>query len=367
LFLANMSHELRTPLNGVLGLTELLMESEPRGDQIETLGVMRRSGEHLMAIINDVIDFTRLDANRLRLGSDVVDLQRVVTDILELMQPAVQRRGLTLSANFEPSVPPAVRADELRLRQVLTNLVGNAVKFTGAGSVTVTIRFEEGRLGFAVQDTGPGIAPEVQVRLFQPFEQAEAEANRRYGGSGLGLAISRRLVELMGGELELASVPGKGSTFTFQFPATPALLEERPARVQLTPRLDGAPRSVLVVDDNEVNLHVATALLRKVGCAATAVKSGREAIEAVDRIGFDAVLMDCHMPEVDGFEATRCIRKLDSPAARIPIVALTASVLPEELTRCLEAGMNACVTKPVTLAALREALARVLEDSQARG
>jgi CheY-like chemotaxis protein len=321
---------------------------------------MRRSGDHLLGLIEEVIDFARLEADRMPLASEPVDLELLVRDVVELLRPAASSASLELVAEVEPGMPRWVLGDQRRLRQVLMNLAGNAVKFTLRGSVRVTVGCAGGRHVFTVRDTGVGIDGAMLERLFQPFEQAEAEANRRFGGSGLGLAVTRRLVERMGGTLSVESQLGVGSTFTVAIPLTPT--DARPASPELAAvaPAPGAARRLLVVDDNELNLHVATALVRRLGHEATAYRSGQEAIDALQAGTFDAVLMDCHMPGLDGFETTQRIRQLRAPLSHIPIIALTASALPEELARCVKSGMNDCLTKPVTLDALKAAIDRVM-------
>jgi len=372
MFLANMSHELRTPMNGVIGLTEVLRLSDPRPEQAETLEVMRRSGQQLLALINNIIDFARLDAGRMPLEQGPVDLARTVRDVIELVRPTIKAGGPTLELTLGPDLPAHVLGDEVRLRQILTNLVGNAVKFTPTGKVSVHVVRTSERLHVVVKDTGVGISPETQARLFRPFEQAEAGSNRRYAGSGLGLAIARELVGLMGGSIAMESAEGQGSTFTISLPLTMAVgpSVEAPlpgATAPASPGLAAPPaRSVLVVDDNEVNLFVAVALLKKAGYRTATAKSGLEALAKVDAADFDLVLMDCQMPELDGYEATRRIRALPSARRETPIIALTASALREELDRCLEVGMNGCLSKPVTLGALTGALAKVFEEKPPR-
>lgn len=355
LFLARMSHELRTPMNGVLGLVDVLLASQPRDDQRESLELMGRSGAHLLALINDVIDFARLDTGRLPLTSEPVDLHALVSDTVELLRPAADRASLRLASRVHPDAPRWVRGDGVRLRQVLINLLGNAVKFTPRGTVEVALEPRGADFALVVSDTGIGIADEVQARLFEAFEQGGPQV----AGSGLGLAISKRLVERMGGTISYSSVPGQGSVFTVSLPleVLPAPVSARAPAGPFAPT--ASPLRVLVVDDNDINLRVATALLEKAGCVPTPLREGAAAVAAVRDGEFEAVLMDCHMPGMDGFEATRRIRELAGERGRVPIIALTASVLPEELERCRRAGMDDWLAKPVTLATLTSTLGRL--------
>lgn len=355
LFLAKMSHELRTPMNGVLGFTDVLLESRPTAEQREALELMRRSGSHLLALINDVIDFARLDAGQFPLADEPVDLHELVSDTVELLRPAAERASLALTVRLEAGTRRWVRGDTLRLRQVLINLVGNAVKFTPRGSVEVALEARGSEYAFVVTDTGVGVEDGMAARLFQAFEQG----GQHVGGSGLGLAISKRLVERMGGSIAFTSAVGKGSVFTVRLPLHEVDVPAGAAVSDAVPEVGLPPLRVLVVDDNDINLRVATALLEKAGCVPTPLTDGAAAIAAVREGDFDAVLMDCQMPGVDGFEATRRIRALGGVRGHVPIIALTASVLPEEIERCRAAGMDDWLGKPVTLAMLKETLARL--------
>ncbi len=352
-FLANMSHEIRTPMNGVLGLTELMLTEPLPPAQRERLELIHRSGELLVALINDLLDLSRIEAGKMPMSAADVELEPLLSDVQQLFKAAAEEKHLALTLELDPSLPRAVRVDPLRLRQVLCNLVNNAVKFTDHGSVRIAASPSAGRLRFEVQDTGTGIAPEQMGRLFQTFQQASQRSEHRAIGSGLGLALSKELTGLLGGELRVESRPGEGARFFFELDLPAA---NAPAPAPAPAKRARGIRRVLVVDDNAINLKVAKALAEKAGCRVATATNGREAVKAVEREPFDAVLMDCHMPEVDGFEATRLIRRLPGPCSRVRIVALTASALPEDVAACLASGMDGCVTKPISMARMIDAL-----------
>jgi len=346
-------------MNGVLGLTDLLLQSELSREQREQLELLQRSGRALVVLLNELLDMSKVEAGKMVLDPVDFDLRRLLEDLKALHQPVAHARGLTLALELT-GLPPAVHGDALRLGQVLNNLVHNAIKFTPRGSVTVAVRSPDaGRFLFEVRDTGSGIAPDALPRLFSPFAQAEAGTTRRYGGTGLGLALSRELVALMGGALEVESAAGHGTTLRFSISleaSVAALVDAVPLPQEPRP---ATTLPVLVVDDNPINLLVACGLVQKAGYRTVTATNGEEALRVVQSQPLAMVLMDCHMPVMDGYEATERIRTLDSDVALLPVIALTASALPEELERCRQSGMNDCLIKPVSLAMVERALGQV--------
>ncbi len=360
-FLANVSHELRTPLNGVLGMTRLLMQTTLEGRQREYVETIRDSGRALLQTVDDVLDYSRLEAGQLAIEPADVDPRALVEEALRVAGPAAARKKLRLTSVTDGDVPARLRGDPVRIRQALGTLLSNAVKFTDEGEVRTRIEVEGAgsdgvSLRFEVVDTGAGIAEDVRPRLFQPFVPAEGSTARRRGGAGLGLALCRRLVQAMGGEVGLTSTPGKGSRFWFTLPfARPA----SGATAAAPGRPAGVARArILVVEDNSVNQKVVTAMLRSLGYEAELAANGLEAVEACAKGDFDAILMDCQMPEMDGFRATAFIRQREGSERRTPIIALTASVMAEDRAHCLAAGMDDYLGKPVHVEALDATLRR---------
>ena len=376
-FLANMSHEIRTPMNGVLGMVELLLGTDLATRQRRFAETIQRSGQNLLAIINDILDFSKIEAGKLELDSSVFDLQSLISDVAEGLAISAQRRGLELINRCSPNLPQLVYGDPERLQQVLTNLLGNAVKFTQAGEVVIRTDIAQAsgpkrRIDFQIIDTGIGIAQGKVERLFAAFAQADTSMTRLYGGTGLGLAISMRLVEMMGGKISVRSKPGAGSTFSFSIELAVAEAAQAPEDVEhlkniraLSPSALGRQSAVptrgkvLLVEDDEINREVMSEILGALGYELGIARDGTEAVLAMKAENdYQVVIMDCQMPLMDGYEASRSIRAIEAQAGRprIPIIAVTAHELRDERDKVLDAGMDDYLTKPVNSEALREQL-----------
>ncbi|MCC2637816.1 MAG: hypothetical protein K0Q68_1535 [Moraxellaceae bacterium] len=367
--LAFMSHEIRTPLNGVLGMNALLQDTPLTEQQRKYVALARQSGEVLLSLVNDFLDYSRLEAGRLPLDPTVFDPCQMVRDKVELLREGARQKGLEL--RYECSSPPVVRGDGARVRQILINLLGNAIKFTRQGEVVLRCMelsrsAEKVWLRLEVEDSGIGIVEEVQKKLFEPFVQADSSTTRRYGGTGLGLAICRALAEAMGGRIGVFSVPGQGSLFWVELPfelvppeAWPAEFEPGPedSMELVAPEKSGR---VLLVEDNPVNQLTASEMLKRMGYRVEVVGNGQEAVDAVRQLDFDLVLMDCDMPVMSGYEAARRIREREGGGRRLPIVALTASALPGDRELCLAAGMDDYLPKPVRMGELGRAVKKWL-------
>jgi signal transduction histidine kinase/ActR/RegA family two-component response regulator/HPt (histidine-containing phosphotransfer) domain-containing protein len=367
-FLAGMSHELRTPLNGILGYARLLrMEGGLSATQAKRVDAMLDAGKHLLHMVARVLDLSEIEAERLELQTEIIDLPTVAGSCIELMRPAADQKGLMLTSSMAPGAPREVATDSMRLQQILLNLLGNAVKFTAKGGVELRLLpLADGTgLRIEVADTGPGIPPDQRARLFQDFERLDTEATRAAEGAGLGLSLSAKLASFMGGRLGCEDAPGGGSIFWLELPLAPlaaASPPNAPAQAALAPptRTVGkaGPLVLLVVDDILMNRDIAGAILAAAGHEVTAVESGAEAIAAVAAKDFDVVLMDVRMPEMDGLEATRRIRALEGPRARVPILALTAQAFTDQIAQCRAAGMDGHLVKPFDADALLAAVVR---------
>jgi signal transduction histidine kinase/CheY-like chemotaxis protein/HPt (histidine-containing phosphotransfer) domain-containing protein len=376
-FLARMSHEIRTPMNGVIGMLEALKETAKDGRQADYIATAHTSAENLLRIINDILDFSKIEAGQLTLETVEFDIRSMLTHVIHLWEQKAQASKLELKLSIDSALPRWLMGDSARLTQVLSNLVNNALKFTHTGSVTVRANLvptqgARSRVRFTVADTGIGLTEEAKKRLFVAFMQADGSTSRRYGGTGLGLVICRQLIALMGGELTVESKAGVGSTFAFELDFDLAAADMNIPRPAINEQNSNDAKTsfsgcVLVVDDNDTNRKVAVTILTRLGLRSDVAEDGEQAVKAIHEKDYDLVLMDCHMPGIDGYEATGLIRVWEAEHGRsaLPIVALTASAFKEDRERCAAAGMSDFLPKPINLASMRKLLARWLVKSDA--
>ena len=377
-FLAMMSHEIRTPMNAVLGMATTLLDTHLNAEQRRYVVAIHNAGDSLLEILNDILDFSKLESGRLSLENIAFSADALVANTLSIIGPRASAKNLAIRSVRDPTLPPALVGDAGRIRQVLLNLVSNAVKFTAAGEIVVSTRcsaIKDGKavVEWTVSDTGIGVAPERIGSLFTNFVQADNSINRRFGGSGLGLAICKRLTEQMGGDIGVTSTPGNGSAFSFRLtlPVAAAIAvpeqhdETAYAALQMRIAAFGRPLRALIVDDNPTNRLVAGRMLKDFDIQTDTACDGAEAVTAANRFNYDLILMDLRMPEMDGFQATRTIRARGGRLAAVAIVAFTANAFPEDIKACLEAGMNGFVVKPARKKALVDAILRVLPGPMA--
>jgi signal transduction histidine kinase/CheY-like chemotaxis protein len=371
-FLANMSHEIRTPINGVIGMTGLLCDTSLSKEQREFAENIKNSAESLLVVINDILDFSKVEAGKLAIEAVDFRLDELVDQTIRSIAWSARNKSLQIKTQFSATTSPQMYfGDAGRIRQVLTNLLSNAIKFTQEGAIflDVTVDHEASNattFRFAVKDTGIGIPQEVMGRMFQPFSQADASTTRQYGGSGLGLSICKKLVQLMGGDIGFSSEVGVGSVFWFTLPLPHSqrqIVKSETERADVSPPLTKFPGArILVAEDNFVNQKIALALLTKLGFKPLAVGNGNEVLSALHEFEFDLILMDCQMPDLDGYQTTRRIRESRSKMpADIPIIAMTANAMRGDREKCLKAGMNDYASKPITAVELAEVIERWLD------
>lgn len=358
-FLAMVSHEIRTPLNGVIGMSELLREPASPAQVEDYARTIHDSANQLLVMINEILDFSKIEAGHLTLETSPTALKPLVDSVMALFEPRAVAKGLRLTLYIDSLVPPWVMLDAGRLRQILLNLVANAIKFTDHGDVSLKLYATAEHLVFEVSDTGCGVSLEQQATLFEPFQQADETVARRFGGTGLGLAICKRLSEAMHGRLGVSSTPGEGSTFKCELPLVEAQAMNTPQPSELARDFTGT--TLLLVEDNAVNRKVAVGLLSRLGCDVVCAKSGHEALTMVQNFQSDLIFMDIQLPDIDGITVTQTLREKAGWLTHVPIVAMTAGGAGDDRARCLAAGMNGYITKPLSLMALSHVLSQHLE------
>lgn len=378
-FLANMSHEVRTPMNGIFGVLNLLLDTDLDRVQKDYLETIHSSSESLLAILNDVLDYAKLNSNALKLRPRKFELEKVLRDVLSVYKPTSDEKGIALGATIDHNLPDFFEADDLRLKQIIANLVSNAVKFTSEGEVQVKVqgitKSNRTQLLFAVEDTGIGIAEQEGKDLFTPFRQLDSNPETQYEGTGLGLAISKNLIELMGGRVWFEENQSGGTTFLFTVDYTAPKVVDEEAQDMITvkrmiePLVESADRQslrVLIAEDNPINIKVASLTFKKLGCIVTTARNGKEAVDIADGpVSFDLICMDINMPIMDGHQATREIRELDHENASVPILAMTGMAFEEDHDKCIASGMTDVITKPFEIDTLRQFLEKIRKTEAA--